>query len=662
MKFLNTISSLKSKLGIQDVRSSMVEAVVVSSLDCIIVADEDGNIIEFNPAAEKTFGFARSEVIGKSLAETIIPHDLREAHNQGMAAYHDTGLQKVIGQRIEVPALHKTGVVFPVELAIEVAQGAHNEKIFVAYMRDITDRKNYEERLEESKRRAEAANAAKSEFLAMMSHEIRTPLNGVIGVLGLLDDGVLNEEQEKYVQIGRHSAETLLNVINDVLDFSKMEAGKLTLESEIFDIHALARGVADIIRPRGEVKELDILLEIEEEVPQWIEGDSGRIRQILINLAGNAIKFTQTGYVKIGIKLTDEKLYFFVEDTGIGIPQDKHGELFVEFSMLDASYSRKFEGTGLGLAISKKLTELMSGQIGFESIENEGSLFYFQLPMIEAQAPAEDSESSEKDFAKTRYQKQRILVAEDNPANVIIIKALLEKLNLIVDIASDGIEAVEAVRRFPYDLVFMDIAMPEMDGIEATSAIRKLEAGKDIPIVAMTAHAMTGYKKKVLDAGMDDYMRKPVRRARLLDVLDEYLTPNAIQNDTQTLVEGGVENKERETEVSVFDPSFLAQLEEDVGKELIPELAEIYLNDSAKRIETMRLAVQEKDMTTLDLESHTLASSSAAYGLSALHNILREIEYNVDQGNEEVALNKAQDSFEIYENSIAILKDQLKKY
>ncbi|WP_420548158.1 response regulator [Curvivirga sp.] len=662
MKLFNTISTLKSKFGIKDVRSSMVEAVLESSLDCIIIADKTGHIIEFNPASEKTFGFSRSEVIGKSLAETIIPHDLRAAHDEGMATYHKTGFQKVIGQRIEVPALHKTGTIFPVELAIEVAQGANGDTIFVAYMRDITDRKNYEERLEESKRRAEAANAAKSEFLAMMSHEIRTPLNGVIGVLGLLDDSVLNKEQDKYVQIGRNSAETLLNVINDVLDFSKMEAGKLTLESEIFDLHALINSVADIIRPRGQIKELDLIIDIDDEVPRWIEADSGRIRQILINLAGNAVKFTQSGYVKIGVKQAQEKLCFFVEDTGIGIPHDKHGELFVEFSMLDSSYSRKFEGTGLGLAISKKLTELMSGEINFESVENEGSVFYIHLPLTEANAPQEEVLTSEKDFANTQFQKQRILVAEDNPANVIIIKALLEKLNLTVDIANDGTEAVEAVRRFPYDLVFMDIAMPEMDGIEATGAIRKLPTGKQIPIVAMTAHAMEGYKQKVLDAGMDDYMRKPVRRARLLEVLQDYLETTSTASFEPAGSDTSGQTPLVNEQLSIFDQTILKQLEVDVGRDIVPELADIYFKDSLKRIEAMKQAYKTHDFQTLELESHTLASSSAAYGLNALHDCLRSIETAVTSKDDDTALKQTKESFHIYDQSMEALKNYLAQF
>jgi len=362
-----------------------------------------------------------------------------------------------------------------------------------------------------------------------MSHEVRTPLNGVIGALGLLRDTELNDIQRKYADTSRTSAESLLIIINDILDYSKMEAGKLDLETTTFDVAELVYSVIDTFRLRCEENEITLLGELATSVPERVTGDPARTRQVLVNLVGNAIKFTDHGEIRVSVKpdsLDDPvvALEFRVDDSGTGIAAEQQALLFDEFWSGDPSSNSGLVGTGLGLAISKRLVTMMGGEIGVDSVPGNGSSFWFRIPFGKASDDAATPQAADSKNIP-QHLSGRVLLAEDNPTNQMIVQTMLQKLGLSVDVVGNGIEAVDAVKKRPYDVVLMDVSMPEMDGIEATHCIRELGPEKaSTPLIALTAHAMRGDREKFIAEGLDDYLEKPVTQAALAVCLSRWLS------------------------------------------------------------------------------------------------------------------------------------------
>jgi PAS domain S-box-containing protein len=577
--------------------------------------------VRINRAGEEALGESRDYVLGRS-DDDFFPSRRAEVLKASDRAA--LAREAVTFEELTLPTRHRGRRTFAVKKLPITEDGALRYLLGIA--EDITDRKLAEATLEAARSAADAASRAKSEFLANMSHEIRTPLHGVLGMTALLLDTDLTPGQREQLQTIHSSGLALLEIINDILDFSKIDAGKLTLEEIDFDPRALVHDALEVVSVKAQQKRLTLTAEVEGSLPAALRGDPGRLRQILLNLLSNGVKFTPAGEVALRLETAPSSgdgvtLRCTIRDTGVGIPADAQARLFESFTQFDSSTTRRYGGTGLGLAISRRLVQMMGGEIGVTSQPGVGSTFWFTVQCARADARVDVAGPS---AGLPALPRARVLVVEDNLVNQRVAAAMLAKLGQHVEVANHGREAVERVRGRCHDLILMDCQMPEMDGFAATRAIRAEEpTGTRVPIVAMTAFAMKGDRERCIAAGMDDYIAKPMPLEQLARMLARWLAGVASITSTTASTTAPTAPVELDAPVSLaLWQELRAELEVDELRELLAVLR----RQAPAALAEMRGRLAAADAHGLGRAAHGLCGAAGNLGAQRLARQLRALE------------------------------------
>ncbi|AKG24619.1 hypothetical protein IJ00_12965 [Calothrix sp. 336/3] len=597
---LSTIAA--SKEYIDQIISSMADALVVTNLT--------GKIQTANAASQKLLEYTEAELIGQKFAN-IIP-DFKIVYNQEVETY----------------CLSKSGIKIPISLSCSFVKT--DIKTFQGYIyiiRDIRERKQ--------------AELAKQEFIAMMNHEIRTPIASVTGITNLLLNTTLTEEQRDFINTINNSNQHLLRIINDILDFYKIESGKLELEIHPFSLKSCLDDCIKLLENSAKSKNLSLILTFADDIDITIFSDIVRVKQILVNLLSNAIKFTDVGSIEISVQIRPgndkgkepQELIFAVKDTGIGIPSDRLHRLFQSFSQVNPSTTREYGGTGLGLAICKQLCERMGGAIWVDSEEGVGTTFYFTIAApiiqkkIETQKVKPETKATDEviDAQMAKTHPLRILLADDNLVNQRIICLTLQRMGYKADLASNGVEVLDALRSQSYDVILMDVRMPKMDGLEATQKIRQELASSDRPwIIALTANAMFNDRETCLAAGMNDYLAKPIRIPELVAALKNVPLTTKEENHPNPSYRPDC------VDMNTLDELLqIAKFNSSGNPEsFVIEVIDTYLEDGTSLLANMHKARNKKDYQSLENMAHKLYSSSATLGAHQLASVCKQLEKN----------------------------------
>ena len=636
---MNRLAQIRSREARENrIIRERVETIISTSLDAVIVTNRVGTIIEYNGAAERVFGHKRDVAIGADMADLIMPDHMRVAHDNGMKRYNETGETRVIEKGIvQLEAKRHNGEVFPIDLSLARADSNEGE-IFIAFIRDISDRVRAETELRMARDRAIAGEKSKAELLAVMSHEMRTPLNGMLGTLDLVDTEALDSRHRRYIRIIRNSGNVLLGHVNDVLDISRLDSGKFSLAKTRFDLIKLLGEIVETLSSRALENGNKIILRPAHPDYHEVYSDPDRLRQILLNLAGNAIKFTRNGQVIIEVDGSEgmDKTEIRVIDNGTGISEEDLNRIFDDFVTVDASYKRNNSGTGLGLGISRRLATALGGDLGAESELGDGSVFYVRLPLNvparEMTAPAETflppKPSAQPDPGK--IPSLNVLIVEDNAINRMILREMLERDGHKVHEAHDGEEGAAMAIRHDFDIILMDISMPVVDGVTAAKRIRAsgVPGCEDIPIIATTAHALPDEVKSFHAAGMNDVLIKPLSMDALRRMLSKTLALN--------LPEQEAPEDEGDDSSDLVKTEVLSQLVRDLPEDRLKSAMRTLYAEVDAFLDSMPDHYGSSETRkAMSAEAHRLAGSTGVFGLIGMTDLMRLVQQQAPDADAE---------------------------
>lgn len=610
---MNSPSSLKDYVT----QGLFYKAVVEDGSDIIFIVDYSGNILYHNPSVEETLGHPPASLIGKVFFDYILPDTLpnfKQSFKKSTSKPYD--------ESVEFRFLNADGTYIYLEFNSINLKHKEGFEGLILDCRDITQRKKDAEELVR-------AQKAKEQFLANMSHEIRTPVNGIAGMVNLLSENITAEDRTKYLSAIKNSTQSLKAIINDILDLSVIESGKLKFEKIGFNIRYQLGAVTDTFIYQAKEKGIDIYYSITPEADTVLLGDPVRLNQILINLISNAVKFTHVGSINVDVSLekkVEKTLYikFNVSDTGVGIPENKIHHIFDTFTQADESVTRRYGGTGLGLAIVKQLVDLQDGQISVSSSENKGTTFTFLIPYNTGQITdliQPEGSGNSKSTPKHSFQGLKVLLVEDNDINRLYALNILKKWNCQIEGAENGYIALEKLKSNDYDIILMDIQMPIMDGYEATKKIRGSfnEPKKDIPIIALTANAIKGDNEKCFEVGMNDYLSKPFQPEDLFKVLSKYAQEKKVTDYDES------EN------AKITNLSYLSGVCHG-DKDFMRDMIETFITNTPISLDEMKTAAAEQDWETVGRTAHKIKPSISFMGLEALKPVVKNIEHYGKEG------------------------------